>query len=132
MSAWMEYVYMQKPRPTNATGVPVSIDVIDGNGNHRNVGEAISDANGVFSLQWTPDIPGKYTVIASFQGTESYWPSHAETVVAVDSTNGPTSTPTPSPQQSVADTYFVPAFAALIIAMIIGFIATILLLKKRP
>jgi hypothetical protein len=132
MSAWMEYVYMQKPRPTNATGVPVSIDVIDGNGNHRNVGEAISDANGVFSLQWTPDIPGKYTVIASFQGTESYWPSHAETVVAVDSTNGPTSTPTPSPQQSVADTYFVPAFAALIIAMIIGFIATILLLRKRP
>lgn len=29
MSAWMEYVYMQKPKPANATGVAVSIDAID-------------------------------------------------------------------------------------------------------
>ena len=27
--AWMEYVYMQKPKPTNVTGVPVSLDVVD-------------------------------------------------------------------------------------------------------
>ena len=29
MSSWMEYVYMQKPRPTNVTGVPTIISVVD-------------------------------------------------------------------------------------------------------
>ncbi len=50
MGDWMEYVYMQKPIPMSATGVPVSIDVLDSNGNFRNIGTATSDANGVFSL----------------------------------------------------------------------------------
>ena len=40
VSAWMEYVYMQMPRPTNTVGVPVTIDVIDANGNYRNIGTA--------------------------------------------------------------------------------------------
>jgi hypothetical protein len=131
MSSWMEYVYMQKPKPTNATGVSVSIDVIDSNGNHRNVGSTTSDANGFYSMQWTPDIPGMYTVIASFLGSESYWPSHAETAVAVDAVAPTPTSVTPAPQ-STADTFFVPAFAALIIAIIIGFALTILLLRKRP
>ena len=38
MSAWMEYVYMQKPRPTDTIGVPVTISVIDANGNYRQIG----------------------------------------------------------------------------------------------
>ena len=132
MSAWMEYVYMQKPRPNNATGVAVTIDVIDGNGNYRNIGATTSDSNGLYSLQWTPDIPGKYTVITSFQGSESYWPSHAETAVAVDEA-APTQTPatTPAPQ-SVADTYLLPGIIAIILAVVIGFAATIFILKKRP
>ncbi len=28
-SAWMAYVYMEKPRPTNVTGVTVTLSVID-------------------------------------------------------------------------------------------------------
>ena len=28
-SDWMAYVYMQKPRPTNTVGVPVTISVVD-------------------------------------------------------------------------------------------------------
>ncbi len=28
-AAWMEYVDMQQPCPTNATGVPISINVLD-------------------------------------------------------------------------------------------------------
>jgi hypothetical protein len=31
MSDWMAYVYMQKTMPTNATGVEVTIDVLDSN-----------------------------------------------------------------------------------------------------
>ena len=34
MEAWMEYAYMQQIKPTNATGVSVTINVIDANGNY--------------------------------------------------------------------------------------------------
>ncbi len=37
-SAWMEYVYMQKVNPCNATGVPVTLNVMDSNGNYRTIG----------------------------------------------------------------------------------------------
>jgi hypothetical protein len=128
---WMEYVYMQKGRPNNTTGVPVSLDVIDSNGNFRNIGSTTSDAMGTFSYQWTPDIEGKYTVIASFAGSESYWPSRAETSFAVDPA-APTPMPTDAPVQSTADMYFIPGVAAIIVAIVICFAVTILLLKKRP
>jgi hypothetical protein len=128
---WMEYVYMQKGRPNNTTGVTVSLDVIDSNGNFRNIGSTTSDAMGTFSYQWTPDIEGKYTVIASFAGSESYWPSRAETSFAVDPA-APTPMPTDAPVQSTADMYFIPGVAAIIVAIVICFAVTILLLKKRP
>jgi len=127
-SAWMEYVYMQKPRPTNATGVPVSIDVIDSNGNYRNIGTTASDANGAFSLQWAPDITGKYTVIATFAGSESYWPSSAETSFAVDPA-APTASPYPVVNLPPTETYFAISAVAIIVAIaIVG----LLMLRKRP
>ena len=131
MAQWMEYVYMQKPRPM-ATGVPIVLSVVDSNGNYRDIGNTTSDADGSYSFQWTPDISGKYTVYASFGGSESYWPSHAVTAFAVDSAPDPTATPTPT-LQSVSDMYFVPAVAGIIVAIaIVGAILAILLLKKRP
>jgi hypothetical protein len=96
MSAWMEYVYMQKPRPTNATGVTVSIDAIDPNNNYIHIGTTTSDPSGLFSYAWTPpNIPGKYTITATFAGSESYWPSYAETAMYVSETP-PSPTPTPA------------------------------------
>ena len=132
-SAWMEYVYMQKePMPTDVTGVQVTLSVLDANGNYRQIGTATSDSNGVFSYQWTPDIPGKYTLYASFGGSNSYWPSHAETAFAVDSAAA-TPAPTATPVQSAADMYFVPAVAAIIVVIIIGFaILALLMVRKRP
>jgi hypothetical protein len=131
MSAWMEYVYMQKTLPTNATGVPVTIDVIDNNGNYRNIGTAISDANGVYSFQYKPDIAGKYSVFATFSGSQSYWPSHAETAFAVD--EAPL-TPTPQPAAALPPTemYFAASTAAIIIAIVVVGAAIVLLQRKRP
>jgi hypothetical protein len=37
---WMQYVYKQKPRPTDAAGVPVTISVIESNTNYRTIGTA--------------------------------------------------------------------------------------------
>ena len=44
----MEYLYEQQGMPTNATGVEVSLDTIDPNGNLVHIGTVISDSNGMF------------------------------------------------------------------------------------
>jgi outer membrane protein assembly factor BamB len=133
MGDWMEYVYMQKPLPTNFTGVEVSIDAIDPNGNYIHIGNATSDANGLFHYTWTtPDIPGDYAVTATFVGTNGYWPSNAETAMNVQEAPSATAVPTPTPQ-SVADMYFVPSVIGIIVAIaIVGALLAILLLRKRP
>ncbi len=103
MGDWMEYIYMQKPFPGDAKGVDVSIDVIDANGNFRNVGTATSDTTGTYSLVWEPDIPGMYSVIATFAGSESYASSFASTSFYVEEALRPTAAPdaTPAPQQTL-------------------------------
>ncbi|HEX7481897.1 MAG TPA: PQQ-binding-like beta-propeller repeat protein [Candidatus Bathyarchaeia archaeon] len=130
-SAWMEYVYMQKPRPTTTTGVPITLSVVDSNGNYREIGSVTSDADGFYNLNWKPDIEGKYTVYASFGGSESYWPSHAVTAFAVDPAAS-TPAPTQALTQSTTDMYFVPAIAGIIVTIVICFAITILVLRKRP
>jgi len=130
MSAWMEYVYMQQPLPANATGVEVSLDVLDANGNYRNIGTTTSDASGFYSFAWKPDIPGKYTVYATFAGSESYYSSYAEAAFVVDEAPAATPAPTPEPQ-SMADLYFMPMSIGIIVAVIIVGALTILMLRKR-
>ena len=132
MTPWMEYLYMDQPLPHDATGVPVSIDAVDPNGNFIHIGNATSDITGAYSYQWTPpDIPGKYTIIATFSADNSYYGSSGETAAVVGS---PTTTvsPTPTPT-SVADMYFVPAIAGLAVLIIVGLIVlALLMLRKRP
>jgi hypothetical protein len=131
MSQWMEYLYMQKQKPSNATGVEVTLDVIDANGNYRPIGVTTSDTDGFYSFEWTPDIEGKYTVIAKFEGSESYWPSQAETAFVAND-----AAPTPTAQPAIAlpptEMYIAAGVAAIIIAIAIGFTVTILVLRKRP
>ncbi len=130
MKLWMEYVYMQQDKPTNTTGVPISIAVIDSNGNYRSIGNTVSDASGAYSLQWTPDITGKYTVIATFAGSNSYYGSSAETSFAVDAAATPASTQEPT--HSMADTYILPGITGIIVAIaIVGAILALIVIKKR-
>jgi len=132
MSDWMGYVYQQKPLPTNFTGVEVTISVFDSNGNYRTIGTTTTDATGTYSLSWLPDIPGDYKVIATFAGTNGYWPSNAETSFTVDPPVA-TATPQPTQPQSMADLYFVPLSVALIlVVVIVGAALALLLLRKRP
>jgi hypothetical protein len=128
---WMEYVYQQQNKPTDTTGVDVAITVVDANGNYRYVGMTTSDASGFYSYQWTPDITGKYTVIATFGGTNSYYGSSATSAFAVDEPAA-TATPMPTATPSAADLYFIPAVIGIILAIIIGFVVIIALLMKKP
>ena len=87
MEQWMEYLYMQKPEPTNATGVPVTLTALDPNGNTQNIGTVTSDVTGSYAISWTPPIPGLYKITATFSGTNSYFSSSGETHLAVGSTS---------------------------------------------
>jgi hypothetical protein len=132
MAKWMEYVYMQKARPMDTVGVPITLSVVDSNGNYRDIGTATSDADGFFAYNWMPDIEGQYIVYASFAGSEGYWPSHAVASFVVDPA-APTPAPTMAPAESTADMYFVPAVAGIIVAIaVVGVILAMLLLRKRP
>ena len=131
MDQWMEYVYEQLSRPTNVIGVPVTINVLDANGNYREIGAVTSDKDGFFSLNWKPDIEGSYTVYASFAGSNSYWPSHAVTAFAVDPM-APTSSQYPEIIVPNTEMTIIVAAIAIIIAMAIVGTVTILTLRKRP
>ena len=128
---WMEYVYMQQPSPTNATGVPIAINVLDANGNFRQIGQTTSLPDGTFHLTWTPDITGDYIVTAIFAGSEAYYSTSAGTSFYA-SNPAPTASPAPAPATSVTDQYFVPAVTAIIIVIIIVGALIILLQRKRP
>jgi hypothetical protein len=128
MTDWMEYVYMQKPRPANATGVEVVLTVLDPNNNYYEVGRTTSDSDGFFKLSFTPEVPGEYTIIASFEGSGAYYGSHAKTAVNVEEAPAATPEPTPTPAP-MTDTYVLGIGSAILIAVIIGF--ALLLLRKR-
>jgi PQQ-like domain len=130
MSGWMEYVYMQKPRPTNATGVEVTLSVLDSNNNYRDIGKTTTNTDGFFTFAWKPDIEGQYTVYASFAGSNSYWPSHAVSSFAVDPAPvAPAETVIPPDNSGTYATY---STIAIIVAIAVVGAIIVLVVRKRP
>ena len=131
MDSWMQYIHLQLPKPTDAKGVTVNLTAIDPNGNLITIGQATCDTNGVFGFTWSPEVPGLYTVVASFAGTNSYGSSMASTYFsAVDA---PVNTPQPTTAiQTTSDMYFIPAVVGIIVAIAIVGATIILVLRKRP
>jgi outer membrane protein assembly factor BamB len=80
---FMEYVYQQQAKPTNATGVPVHVTATDPNGNWQDVGTVTSDAMGFYHVSWTPPIYGDYVITATFAGSNAYGGSSSETAFTV-------------------------------------------------
>ena len=67
-------------KPTNFTGVPVAISVIDANGNYRTIGTTTTDSSGTYGFTWMPDIKAN---------TQSSQPSQV-TRATMDQTPKPT------------------------------------------
>ena len=128
-SDWMLYVYKQFPRPADAIGVDVTLAVVDPNGNCYDVATTTSNADGFYSAMFTPIVPGKYTVYATFAGSKAYWGSSAVTAINVEEAVA-SAAPTPTPQ-SIADIYILPMSIIIIIAVIVIGIVIILMLRKR-
>jgi hypothetical protein len=132
MSRWMEYLYEQSPKPTNATGVPVTVSYVDPNNNYYTIGTTTTDINGQYSMTFKPNIPGTYAITATFGGSNSYFTSSAQTQMSFDLPASATASPTAQPA-SAADLYFVPAIAGLFVLIIVGLaIIAVLVLRKRP
>lgn len=131
-AAWMEYKYMQQGRPANATGVPISIDVIDPNNNFFHVGDTVSDSNGNFAIPYTPDVSGSYKVLVTFAGTNSYYPSYGSAYMNAVEPAQVTAQPTAQPIQSMADLYLLPGIIGVVVAVLAVGAVIILMLRKRP
>jgi outer membrane protein assembly factor BamB len=118
MSDWMLYVYKQFDQPM-ANGVPITIAVIDPNGNYNIIGETTSDLNGRFSFEYIPETEGQYTIYALFNGSASYYQNSAQneiTVTAAAKGNPP------------YELYIIGMGIAIIITVII---ASLLILRKK-
>jgi hypothetical protein len=130
MAAWMEYLFQQRPIPTNATGVEVILETLDPNGNFYEIGKTTSDTSGNYGYAFTPEVPGTYHIFATFNGSASYGGSHATTYLTVDEAPETTPEATPPPP-SMADIYFMPLSIGMIIAIIAVGLVLVLLLRKR-
>jgi hypothetical protein len=74
------------------TGVEVTLDAVAPDGSYIHIGRVTCDATGTFSYLWTPPNEGKYTIIATFEGSNSYGPSYATTAVGVTAAPSPSAT----------------------------------------
>jgi hypothetical protein len=130
--AWMEYLYAQQAMPTNAKGVEVTLDAVDPNNNYIHIGTATSGTSGTYSYMFTPEVPGKYTIIATFAGSASYYSSYAETAIGISEAPAVPAAPEPAPAQPPLDMYILYATVAIIIAVAIVGLMLVRMLRKRP
>jgi hypothetical protein len=90
-SKWMKYVYKQLKTPgesgvrPDATGVEVTIEAVNPNGEYENLGTTTSDAYGNYGFSFEPTMEGKYMILATFYGSKSYYSSIATAYLTVDS-----------------------------------------------
>jgi hypothetical protein len=133
MQQFMEAVYMQQPMPHNLTGVPITIYVLDSNGNYRVIGTTTSQTDGTFALTWTPDISGDFIVTASFDGTESYYAAHASAAFHASEAATPTpgATGAPGGLATISDLILYLAIGVIAIIIAIAIVGA-LILRRRP
>jgi hypothetical protein len=115
MGDWMLYVYKQFPRPANVKGVWVTFDVIGPDGKWTHIGGTHTDASGMFSIPWTPPSEGLYTIVITFPGSKSYYPSYARTTILVEP-----APPTPQMPEIPTPPDYTMMFAAIIALVVIA------------
>lgn len=79
----------------------------------------------------TPNVTGKYTIIATFVGTNGYYGSQSQTSIAIVE---PSVTPPPSTTtENNADANLMYATISIVVAIIVvGIVLAPLIVRKRP
>ena len=132
MGDWMLHLYKQFECPMMINGVTVKLETLDPNGNFYEIGTVTSDATGMYKLMWQPPVPGEYTIIATFEGSNSYYSSYAETAIGVEeaSAAGGSFEPEPTTEAPLVTTE-IAIIAVVAIACIIGAVAFLVLRKRK-
>jgi hypothetical protein len=136
MSEWMDYLYGQNAtllnNPPKPDGVEVRLSAVDANGSVTDIGTTTTDSSGQFSFKWTPPTTDAYKVTATFDGSESYWGSWAQTNLAFgegELSTGASTSPTVSSESST-DT-LMNVLVAGVVAIIVAIAVVGLLIIRR-
>ncbi len=135
MSTWMEYLHMQRPigglkGDEEIIGVPVMLSAVNEAGQHIEIGTTTSNGYyGTFSHSWTPPDEGKFEIIASFAGDDSYGSSSAATAVTVGP--APAADVTPGPGEEPVHPMFSTEALIVIAVIAVAAIAIIAYLVMR-
>ena len=130
MDDWMEYMFHQRPMPQDAKGVEVILETLDPNGNFYEIGNVTTDLTGNYAYPFTPEVPGMYTIIASFKGSAAYGSSFAQTYINVEEMPQATPTPTPPPEPPTG-MYILGSTIGIIIAIAVVGLVVVLMLRRR-
>jgi len=134
MSEWMEYLYMQQPMPMDLNGVPVKLEIFGEDGSYSELGTVTSNSYGDFVYEWTPPDEGLYTIMATFEGSDSYWSSYDATYLSVGpaaAPSGPIEPEPTEPSEAPLITTEVAIIVAVVIAAIVGVVAYWALRKRK-
>jgi len=138
MALLMENLHLQQPiggifGNETITGVPVSLDAVDPNGNSIHIADVTTEGySGTFGYTWQPEIEGQYTITATFMGDESYGSSFATAYVTVS--EAPAASPTESSISfdAVNNTVVTAVIGAAIAIIIAIAIVGLLILRRKP
>ena len=126
MSEQMDYLHMQNATLLNSgyspTGVQVTLTAVDPNNNTENIGTTTTNAAGNYAINWTPPITGIYKITATFAGSNSYWPSNAETAITVNAAAATTTTQVTTTSGVSTTTLYTAVIAIIIVIIIVGYL----------
>jgi hypothetical protein len=128
MDDWMNYMHAGQPFPEEARGVEVTLDTIDPNGNFVSIGTVTSDVSGNYKKLWQPEHPGEYTIIATFEGSDSYYSSSDRIYLGVTEAPEAPAAPATPPPPPPTETYIAGSTVAILAGIAI---AVFLLLRKK-
>jgi len=133
MSEWMDYLYMQNAtllnNPPNPRGVSVRLTAVYPNGSVQDIGTVTTDSSGIFKKMWTPETEGEYMIYATFEGSESYWPSYGATAIGV--TEAPVQPEAPqAPAYNTIDLVIIAAVAVVAVLVVYTIYAVRKLARK--
>ena len=124
--AWVPYLYMNKPIPTSATGVPVFLQAVRSDGTTViDIGHVTTDILGHYEFTWTPPDQDTYKILATFEGSDSYYTSSGIAGLSVGAASEVPAQPEAAPDPTI--TIVVTGIAIIIAVAIVG----ALILRKR-
>jgi hypothetical protein len=126
--SWVPYLYMNKPMPSDCEGVPVTLQAMRSDHTVIDIAHVTTDILGHYEYLWTPPDEDTYKILATFEGSDSYWTSSAECALGVTEAAGPSGPIEPEP--TAAD-YTIAIVASVVAVVIIAGVAVWAIRRRK-